>query len=85
MNIKCHKLSQYEYFHRDWKQRIFLVKDSQNLLWKQVYLAALPSKFVDLLKQHAAFQFPFESYTWGEIYTKTSEKLVKLSFPDGKR
>ena len=33
MNIKFHKLSQYEDFHRDLKQRIFLVKYPQNY-WK---------------------------------------------------
>ena len=47
MNLKCKKMSQYEYFHRDWVQRIYEVEDTKNLLWKQVYLAALPSKFVD--------------------------------------
>lgn len=43
MNLKCNNMSQYEYFHRDWMQHIYEVKESKNLLWKQVYLAALPS------------------------------------------
>ena len=36
MNIKCSKMSQYEDFHRDWIQRIYEVKGSKNILWKQV-------------------------------------------------
>ena len=46
MNLKCRKMSQYEDFHRDWTQRIYEVKDSQNSLWKQVYLATVPSKLL---------------------------------------
>ena len=61
MNLKCHKMSQYEEFHRDWMQRIYEVKDSKNLLWKQVYLAALPSRFVDYIKLQEVFQLPFGS------------------------
>jgi len=34
MNLKCHKMSQYDDFHRDWMQRKFEVKDSNNLLWE---------------------------------------------------
>lgn len=33
---------EYDDFHREWTQRIYEVKDSNNLLWKQVYLAAIP-------------------------------------------
>jgi len=62
MNLKWNKLSQYEDFHRDWMQHIYEVKSSKNILWKQVYLAALPSRFVDLLRLQDAFQLPFESY-----------------------
>ena len=32
MNLKCRNINQFEYFHRDWIQRIFLVKDPKNLL-----------------------------------------------------
>jgi hypothetical protein len=78
MNLKCHKMSQYDDFHRDWMQRIYEVKDSKNLLWKQVYLAALPSKFVDYIRMQEVFQLPFESYTWGEIYSLITKTLVSL-------
>ena len=78
MNLKYHKMSQYEYFHRDWMQRIYEVKDSKNLLWKQVYLAALPSRFVDYIRLQEVFQLPFESYTWGEIYAHITKTLVSL-------
>ena len=78
MNLKCYKMSQYEDFHRDWVQRIYEVKDSKNLLWKKVYLAALPSKFVYYLRQQEAFQFPFESFTWGEIYSIITKTLVGM-------
>ena len=63
MNLKCNKMSQFEDFHRDSVQRICEVKDSKNLLWKQVYLAALPSRFVDYIKLQEVFQLPFKSYT----------------------
>ena len=78
MNLKCHKMSQYDDFHRDWMQRIYEVKDSKNLLWKQVYLAALPSRFVDYLKMQDIFQLPYESHTWGEIYSLITKTLVSL-------
>ena len=78
MNLKCMKMSQYEDFHRDWMQRIFLVKDPKNLLWKQVYLAALPSKLVDFIKLQEFFQLPFETYTRGEIYSVITKALVSL-------
>jgi hypothetical protein len=48
-------MSEYEQFHKEWTQRIFEVKDSKNLLWKQVYMAALPSKFVEYLKMEETF------------------------------
>jgi len=63
MILKCNKMSQFGDFHRDWVQRIYEVKDSKNLLWKQVYLATLPSRFVDYIKLQEVFQSPFESYT----------------------
>ena len=69
-------MSHYEDFHRDWIQRIYEVKYSKNLLWKQIYLATLPSKFVDYLRQQDAFQLPFESFTWGEIYSIITKVLV---------
>lgn len=50
MNFKCKKMSQYEDFDRDWIQILYEVKDSKNLLWKQVYLEAFPSKCVYYLK-----------------------------------
>ena len=78
MNLKCHKMSQYEDFHRDWMQRIYEVKDSKNLLWKQVYLIALPSRFVDYIILQEVFQLPFESYTWGDIYALITKTLVSL-------
>lgn len=65
MKLKFHKMSQFEEFYKDWIQRIYEVKDSKNLLWKQVYLAALPSRFVDYIRLQEVFQLPFESYTWG--------------------
>ena len=71
-------MSQYEDFHKDWVQRIYEVKDSKNLLWKHVYLAALPSKFVDYFRIQEAFQQPYESYTWGEIYCTITKDLVDI-------
>ena len=47
MNSKCKSMDNYDDFHREWMQRIYEVEDSKNMLWKQVYLAALPSKYVD--------------------------------------
>jgi hypothetical protein len=69
MNMKCRKMSHYEDFHQEWTQRIYEVKDIKNFLWTHVYLAALPSKFVEYLKAQEAFKLPYEIYTWGEIYT----------------
>jgi hypothetical protein len=63
MNVKCRKMSKYEEFHKEWTQRIFEVKDNQNLLWKQVYLASIPSKFVEYLKMQEVFKLPYEMYT----------------------
>ena len=59
-------------------QRIYEVKDSKNLLWKQVYLAALPSRFLDYIKFQEMFQLPFESFTWQEIYSIITKVLVNL-------
>lgn len=78
MNLKCRNINQYEDFHKDWMQRIFLVKDPKNLLWKQIYLAALPSKLVDILKLQDAFQLPLEVYLWGEIYATIIKVLITL-------
>lgn len=78
MNIKCNKMSHYEDFRRDCIERIYEVKDRKNLLWKQIYLAALPSKFVHYLRQQDAIQFPFESFTRGEIYSIITKVLVNL-------
>jgi hypothetical protein len=50
MNMKCRKMSEFEQFHKECTQRSFEVKDRKNLLWKQVYMVALPSKFVEYLK-----------------------------------
>lgn len=54
------------------------MKDSKNLLWKQGYLAALPSRFVDYIKLQEVFQLPFELYTWREIYSLITKTLVSL-------
>ena len=91
-------MANYDDFHREWMQRIYEVADSKNLLWKQVYLAALPSKYVDYFKAQGIFQMPYETYTWGEIYsiitsalvglctsTKVNKSIQKMSrFPDSK-
>lgn len=71
-------MSQYEDFHRDWNQGIYEVKDSQNTLWKQVYLASLPSKFVEYIERQEVFQTYFETYTWGEIYCNVTKSFVGL-------
>jgi hypothetical protein len=76
--MKCRKMSEYEQFHKEWTQRIFEVKDSKNLLWKQVYMAALPSRFVDYLKIENTFSLPYETYTWGEIYSIVTKALLGL-------
>jgi hypothetical protein len=76
--MKCRKMSEYEQFHKEWTQRIFEVKDSKNLLWKQVYMAALPSKFVEYLKMEETFPLPYETYTWGEIYSIITRSLIGL-------
>jgi hypothetical protein len=78
MNVKCKKMSEYEEFHKEWTQRIFEVKDSQNLLWKQVYLTTIPSKFVEYLKMQEVFKLPYEMYTWGEIYSLVTKALIGL-------
>ena len=78
MNLKFHKMSQYDDFHRDWMQRTYEVKDSKNLLWKHIYLVSLPSKFVDYIRMQEVFQLSFESYTWGEIYSHITKTLVSL-------
>lgn len=75
MNLKCNKMFEYGDFHRDWMQRIYEVKDSKNILWKQVYLAALHSRFVYYIRLQEVF-IPFESYTWREIYSIITEVLV---------
>jgi hypothetical protein len=71
-------MSEYEEFHKEWMKRIFEVKDSQNLLWKQVYLAAIPSKFVECLKMKEVFKLPYEMYTWGEIYYLITKAQIGL-------
>ena len=78
MNLKCKNIKQYEDFHRDWIQRIFMVKDPKNLLWKQVYLVALPSKLVDILKLQEAFQLPLEAYLWCQMYSIITRVLITL-------
>jgi hypothetical protein len=78
MNMKCRKMSEYEQFHKEWIQRIFEVKESKNLLWKQVYMAALPSRFVDYLRNEDTFPLPYETYTWGEIYSIITKALLGL-------
>jgi hypothetical protein len=78
MNMKCRRMSEYEQFHKEWTQRIFEVKDNKNLLWKQVYMAALPSKFVEYLKIEETFPLPYETYTWGEIYSIITRSLIGL-------
>jgi hypothetical protein len=78
MNMKCRKMSEYEQFHKEWIQRIYEVKDSKNLLWKQVYMAALPSRFVEYLKIEDTFPLPYETYTWGEIYSIITKALLGL-------
>lgn len=71
-------MSQYEDFHRDWVQIIYEVKGSKNILWKQVYLVVLPSKFVDYLKIQEVFQNPYEYYAWGEMYNLITKALLGL-------
>jgi hypothetical protein len=78
MNMKCRKMSEYEQFHKEWTQRIFEVKDSKNLLWKQVYMATLSSRFVDYMKIENSFSLPYETYTWGEIYSIVTKNLLGL-------
>jgi hypothetical protein len=78
MNMKCRKMSEYEQFHKEWTQRIFEVKDSKNILWKQIYLASLPSKFIEYLKMEDNFKLPYETYTWGEIYSIITNTLIGL-------
>lgn len=56
MNMKWKKMLHYDDFHREWTQRIYEVKDSKNTLCKQVYLAYLPSKFVEYLKAQDIFK-----------------------------
>jgi hypothetical protein len=69
MNMKCRKMSEYEQFHKEWTQRIFEVKESKNLLWKQVYLAALPSKFVEYLKWRKYSNFLMNVYLGRNIFS----------------
>jgi hypothetical protein len=76
MNIKCRNMYEYEEFHKEWTQRIYEVKDSQNLFWKQVYLASIPIKFVEYLKMQEIFKLPYEMYTWGEIYSLITKDLI---------
>ena len=78
MNLKCNNINQYEDFHRDWIARIFLVKDPKNILWKQVYLAALPSKLVDILEMQDALPMPLEAYLWGDLYATITKVLISL-------
>jgi hypothetical protein len=56
MNTKSKKMSQYDDFHREWAQRIYEVKYSKNILWKQVYLSAIPNRFVEYLKALDVFK-----------------------------
>jgi hypothetical protein len=78
MNMKCRNMSEYEEFHKDWTQRNFEVQDSQNLLWKQVYLEAIPSKFVEYLKMQEVFKLPYVMYTCREIYSLITKALIGL-------
>ena len=78
MKLKCRNINQYEDFHRDWIERIFLDKDPKNILWKQFYLAALPSKLVDILKLQEAFPLPLEVYLWGDFYSIITKVLITL-------
>jgi hypothetical protein len=43
-----------------------------------VYLADLPSKFVEYLKMEDTFKLPYETYTWGEIYSLITKALIGL-------
>lgn len=70
MGMRCKRMSNYDDFHREWTQRIYEVKDSKTLLWKQVYLAALPNKFVEYLKVQK-FLFSLMSFILGEKFTQS--------------
>ena len=88
----------YDDFHREWMQCIYEVAYTKNMLWKQVFLAVLPSKYVDYFKTQGIFQMPYKTYTWGGIYsiitsalvglctsTKVNKSIQKMSrFPDNK-
>jgi len=76
--MKWKKMSQYDEFHREWTQRIYEVKDSKNILWKQVYLDDIPNKFVEYLKAQDIFKHPYELHTWGEIYYIITNAFVSL-------
>ena len=45
---------------------------------EQVYLAALPSNLVDILKLQEVFPLPLEVYLWGEIYSIITKVLITL-------
>ncbi len=60
LSMKCKSMAYYDQFHNEWMQRIYEVEDSKNLLWKQVYLAALPSKYVEYFKTQEVFKRPYE-------------------------
>ena len=50
--MKCKRLVDFEQLHTDWSHRIQFLKDGNNPLWKQKYLAALPSRFLEFMKTH---------------------------------
>jgi hypothetical protein len=41
-------------------------------------MVALPSKFVEYLKMEDTFTLPYETYTWGEIYSIITKSLIGL-------
>jgi len=43
-----------------------------------VYLVALPRKFVEYWKMQEVFKMPYEVYTWGEIYSLITKALIGL-------
>ena len=78
MSFKCKSMDHYDDFHREWMQHIYEVADIKNILWKKVYLVALPNKHFDYFKVQGIFKQPYKNYTCEEIYSIITSALVGL-------
>ena len=74
--MKCKRLVDFKQFHTEWSHSIHFVKYGNNPLWKQNYLVALPSIFLEFMKTHMSADLT--NYGYGDYYTLVTSAIIKL-------